>query len=114
MGLHRGYSKCPICNAGLKPWRFEWNQLWAIQPATFRCQSCATMLRWNGRQMALPALTIWALFFVPPAFLRAYYGPWTATGYLQGYLIISWSLGSVVLLVFFHFSVLEAEKYSDD
>ncbi len=72
------------------------------------------MLKWNGRRLALPAFCVWALFFAPPVFLQAYYGSWTALGYLIVYPAISCVLGVCSLIAVVVYFPVDAEKVSDE
>lgn len=107
-------STCPICQAELGPDRFDLARIWSMNPYTFRCPSCATMLKWSGRRLALPFVWVWALFFAPPAFLQSCHGPWTYSDYLRKYFAMSWSIGGCILLAIYFRCPKDAEKFSDE
>lgn len=113
MSFRLGYSKCPICDARLEPWQFKVVHLWAWK-RTFRCQSCATMLRWTGQTNMKPLVAIWALFFSPPVLAQVYYGSWTSPEYPLGFLITSWAIGAIFQFAIMLFLPWGAVKCSDE
>lgn len=107
-------SICPLCGTELGPQRFQLKRLWSMAPFTFRCPSCATLLRWNTRQRAFPILCVWGLLFAPPVFLQAYYGSWTNPGYLIIYANISFLLCALSLLAIIMYFPVDAEQVRDE
>ncbi len=110
-------SACPNCEAELEPHQVLsvpiWS-IWSMEPSTFRCRQCATMLRLSRRRRALPALCAWVFFFAPPVLLQAYYGSWAALSGLPIYSALSWGIGALVLLGWMLYGHRDVEKFSDE